>query len=533
MRLLNYILLIICLIATPIVHAQESPVEKGLKAITPDAIRAQMGFLASDWMEGRESGEKGEYLAGDYIASMLQLYGVKPGGDYLKATEHTYSFVPGKRSYFQNFILLKSLPAGEPSLTLTLRSGDAIRTTTLSNNVDFSVRPVYRSVEINAPVVFAGYGFRNERLKYNDISRTDIKGKFILKISGYPAFAGNRLTPQEINAAAGSLESFARENGAAGIIEFNPHSLVTGRPETRDFMNMSPAERNPAGTRYGARYSLPGKTMPDDFLRITVSSRVAEEILKGSGINIDDYLKKADSNQVYAIPGLTDRSISFKAEAITTQVAVRNVIGIIEGNDPGQKIVIGAHYDHMGMIDGLIWNGADDNASGTVGALTLAKAFSATGTKPEKTIIIALWSSEEKGLLGSRYFVRNPVSPLKNICLNLNLDMISRYISDENRKGVDMIYTASFPHFRNITEENLKRYGIDLVVNYFPSDDPPGGSDHRSFVEAGIPVMRFKPGHREEYHTPADEVSTVDWDIMEQIIRISFANMWELANGEW
>ncbi len=96
-----------------------------------------------------------------------------------------------------------------------------------------------------------------------------------------------------------------------------------------------------------------------------------------------------------------------------------------------------------------------------------------------------------------------------------------------------MIYNNTFPAFKTMTERNLKEYGIDLDIEYQPSANPPGGSDHRSFVDAGIPIMRFKPGHREEYHTPYDEVSTVDWDIMKKIVRIGFANIWELANSEW
>ena len=96
-----------------------------------------------------------------------------------------------------------------------------------------------------------------------------------------------------------------------------------------------------------------------------------------------------------------------------------------------------------------------------------------------------------------------------------------------------MTYNSEYPHFKDITEVNLKKYGIDLDINYQPSDDPPGGSDHRSFVEAGVPILRFKPGHREEYHTPYDETETLDWDIMEKIIRISFADIWELANSTW
>jgi Zn-dependent M28 family amino/carboxypeptidase len=227
------------------------------------------------------------------------------------------------------------------------------------------------------------------------------------------------------------------------------------------------------------------------------------------------------------------KTISLKNEVLISQVPVRNVIGIVEGEISDEIIVVGAHYDHMGISNGYIWNGADDNGSGTVGVLTLAKALMATGVKPKKTIIFALWTAEEKGLLGSRYYVRNTSFPVKNISLNINFDMIGRYISDKNRNGVVMTYNSSHNYFRKITEDNLKKYDIDLKVDFQPSDDPPGGTDHRSFVEVGVPIMRFKPGHREEYHTPYDEVSTIDWDIMEKIIRISFANLWVLANASW
>jgi len=305
------------------ISAQVEPIEKGMKAINENVIKAQMGFLASDWTEGREVGERGEFLAGDYIASMLQLFGVKPFGD--------------EGSYFQNFVLLK--------------------------------------------------------------------------------------------------------------------------------------------------------------------------ITEGNGN---------------------------KTGASTTQIPVRNVLGIIEGKNPEQYIVLGAHYDHFGMKDGYIWNGADDNASGTVGIMTIAKAIAETGEKPDKSIIFALWTAEEVGLLGSSHYLDNLSYPLSRIKLNLNLDMISRYVADDKPKSVTMTYTDTHhPMFKDITAANLSKYGIDLEVDYQPSDNPPGDSDHKSFIAKGIPVIRFKPGHREEFHTPLDKLSTINWDIMEKIIKISFANIWNLANSEW
>ncbi len=502
---------------------QESPVDRGLAAISENVIRAQLGFLASDWTEGREAGERGEFIAGDYIASMLQLYGVRPGGDMLRT---------GK-SYFQNFTLLKTLPGDIHELKLISHSGNEIRTTDLSYNVDFVFRPYSRSVEVEAPVVFAGYGFVSNKLKVNDLEKLDLKGKYVLKISGAPAYAIKSLSSDELTAASAESEKYIREKGAAGIIDFDPGSPVAGNPVLRDFMDMSPSEGRPGTGRPRARYSIPGNTFPGELIRITISVKAANEILRETGIMIEDFVKKADAGPFLLMPPLTGTTIIFKTNVITSQVAVRNIIGIVEGTDPDQVIVVGAHYDHMGIGNGYIWNGADDNGSGTVGVMTLAKAVMASGRKPEKSIIFALWTAEEEGLLGSRYYVMNLPYPVKNLKLNMNFDMISRYLSEENQKGVVMTYTKSFPGFKVMTENNLKKYSIDLTVDYQPSDDPPGGTDHRSFVAAGVPIMRFKPGHREEYHTPGDELSTIDWDIMAKIIRISFANLWELSNSSW
>jgi hypothetical protein len=515
------------------IYGQETPAEKGFKAISADVIKAQTGFLASDWTEGREAGERGEYLAGDYIASLLQLYGVSPGGDYPRARGFLSTPPVTQRTFFQNFTLLKTLPGEEQVLKVTLTDGAAVRTISFEKNIDFTIRTMGQSIEIEAPVVFTGYGFKNDRLKYNDFTNLEIKGKFILKISGVPGFARDRLTPEELSASSRDTENMLKNIGIAGIIEFNPASNTVGFQPVPDFLNMSPAEGKQRPGKPYVNYSIPGEKNPENFIRIIVSAKTANEILKGSGIVIDDYIKKAKTGKPESDSAIPLKTIFVKSDIITTAVPVRNVIGMIEGNDPNQVIVLGAHYDHEGMSEGYVWNGADDNASGTVGVLTIAKAIMATDKKPEKTIIFALWTAEEKGLLGSRYYVDNPGFPLDNLRLNVNFDMISRYVSEDEPNKVTMTYTSTYPGFKELTEGNLSKYGIGLDVVYEPADDPPGGSDHRSFVAVRVPVMRFKPGHREEYHTPDDEISTLDWDIMEKIIRISFANVWELANSNW
>jgi hypothetical protein len=507
---------------------------KGLNSINQSVLKAQLSFLASDWTEGRQTGEKGEYLSADYIASLLQLCGVKPGGDYYRPSGLPKSTGGNGRTYFQNFTLLKTIPGEEQILKIKSVEGITEKTTSLTFNVDYIHRQFNQGVEIEAPVVFIGYGFKNDKINYNDFNNIDIKGKFVLKITGTPGFARDKLSPSELSAATREMESIVRNMGAVGIIEFNPNATTVGNPQKQDFMNLSPSEGNPRTGRPGAAFSIPGKINPDNLIRITASVKTANELLKGTGIVLDDYIKTTGSGLPGILPSLTGKTIYLKSSVITTSVMVRNVIGIIEGNNPDQVIVLGAHYDHMGIGNGFIWNGADDNASGTVGVMTVARAIMETGKKPEKTIIIALWTAEEEGLLGSHYYVENLTYPLKNLRLYVNYDMISRYISDDKRNGVIMTYTGSYPQFKKITEDNLKKYSINLVVDYQPSEKPIGPSDEGSFVVADVPIIRFKTAHREEYHTPADEIYTVDWDIMEKIVKISFSNVWTLANSlDW
>jgi hypothetical protein len=533
MKRKTFLIITFSFVVISLSYSQITPLDKGMKVITPEILKAQLGFLASDWTEGRMIGEKGESLSADYIASMLLLYGVKPAGDQLRIINTAGNNAKSERTFFQNFTLLKTQPVDEQIFKVRSADGKMTRSTDFTFNVDFTVRPSDPGFEIDAPVVFVGYGLRNEKLKINDFEKLDVKGKFILRLSGIPGFLRKSLTPAEIEKIVPENETVLKSMGVIGIIDFNPVTNVVGSAEKQDFLNISTSEGTPRTGKPSASYSIPGNRSSDNLIRLTVSAKAANEILKGTGIVLDDYLTKANQNESAVIPQINDKSVYLKTTVKTSQVAVKNIIGVIEGTNPDQVIVLGAHYDHMGMGNGFIWNGADDNGSGTVAVMTIAKAIIETGIKPEKTIIIALWTAEEEGLLGSKYWVQNPTVPLNNVKLNVNFDMISRYISENEPKKVTMTYTISNPGFRDITASNLKKYGIDISMDYQPSDNPPGGTDHRSFVAVGIPVLRFKPGHREEYHTPNDELSTIDWDIMEKIVKISFADVWELANTGW
>jgi hypothetical protein len=528
-------LLLLPMIASAQVRNEDT--RKGLDAITENVLRAQLTFLASDWMEGRETGEKGEYMSADYIASMLQFLGVAPGGDLSAGPAGMYAGAAGggragqrERSYFQNFQLVKAMSGDLQSMSVVTTTSGGSKTTHFTYNVDYTLRNTAAGFEIDAPVVFVGYGIRTD--KQNDFAKKDVRGKVILRISGIPASL--RTAGVNINEINASKDIAARELGAVAVLEVNPGTIVLNSGiEQKDFFIMSPSEGRPRTGRPSASFSIPQPVIQTQLPRITVSARLANEILEATGFTIEQYAAGFGTRQTAQIPEVTGKRINMISTVNASLVNVRNVIGVIEGVNRDEFIVVGAHYDHMGIGNGYIWNGADDNASGTVGVMTLAKAVMATGAKPQKTIVFALWTAEERGLLGSRYWVDNPTVPLENIKMHINFDMISRYITDDQPNAVTMTYTASHPLFREITEKNMALHNIRLEPDYQPSDNPPGGSDHRSFVAKGIPIMRFKPGHREEYHTPADEISTIDWDIMEKIIKISFANLWDLANTNW
>lgn len=521
--------LILVLLVTLPLSAQNGPKEKGLKAITKDALQAQVGFLASDWTEGRETGEKGEFMAADYIASMLQLFGAKPAGDVIMSYNRQTRTPVMEQSWFQSFTLMKTAAGDRQEFAVTVGNGSGKRSIEFTYQTDFSVNPSYPGGTMEAEIVFAGYGYQNDESGYNDFKKLDVNGKFILRLAGLPkSVAGSGgvqayIIDREKNRIAASL-------GAVGIIEVNPY----GNPEMqwavkRDFMNMAPAEGRSSRPRI--RYSIPGDHIGGSVSSVTVSARVANAILEGSGYTLADLASGTVTPSAVKLKGAPAAILTTSVN--TELIKVQNVLGVIPGKKSDEVIVVGAHYDHLGIHDGYIYNGADDNASGTVGIMTLARALTASGETPEKTIIFALWTGEEKGLLGSRYYTANPTVPLENIKMHINFDMISRFISDDTPNAVTMAYSDSHPIFTEINDKNVAAYNLQLDTEYLTQSTTSAATDHRSFLDKGIPCMRFKPGHREEYHSPADETETLDWEIMEKIVKATWLNMWDLANSNW
>ena len=227
-----------------------------------------------------------------------------------------------------------------------------------------------------------------------------------------------------------------------------------------------------------------------------------------------------------------DSIVKLKQE-VHQKLSMRNVLGMIPGKNTKEYVIVGAHFDHLGIdpaLDGdQIYNGADDNASGVSAVLQIARAFLASGQQPERNVIFAFWDGEEKGLLGSKYFVQT-CPFLSQIKGYLNFDMIGRNNKPQQPKQVVYFYTAVHPVFGDWLKEDIRKYGLQLEPDYRAWENPIGGSDNGSFAKVGIPIIWYHTDGHPDYHQPSDHADRLNWDKVVEITKASFLNMWKMAN---
>ena len=239
-----------------------------------------------------------------------------------------------------------------------------------------------------------------------------------------------------------------------------------------------------------------------------------------------------------------DCDVNFVKKLFSNKKKIKgsNVLGYIEGTDlKDELIIITAHYDHLGKHDSLIFNGADDDGSGTVAALEIAEAFmlaKKAGNGPRRSVLIMPVSGEEKGLLGSKYYTDNPIYPLENTVANLNIDMIGRL--DDWHDTANYVYLIGADRLsqelHDISEQvNKEHIGLNLDYKFNEEDDPNRyyyRSDHYNFAKNNIPVIFYFNGVHEDYHKATDTVEKIDFKKTETITRLVFLTAWELANRE-
>lgn len=210
-----------------------------------------------------------------------------------------------------------------------------------------------------------------------------------------------------------------------------------------------------------------------------------------------------------------DSIIKYKKEKAHRMLEMRNVLGFIEGENKNEYVVIGAHFDHLGidetLVNDKIYNGADDNASGVSAVLQIARAFIKSGVKPKRSIIFAFWDGEELGLLGSEFFLLN-FPELSQIKGYLNFDMIGRNSDESKPKQVTYFYTESHPAFGQWLKEDIQKYDIELSPDYVAWEKPVSGSDNASFARRGIPILWYHTGGNPDYHQPSDHTDKINWN---------------------
>ena len=548
MKKLLFAIMVLSLISGSYLKGQVTPKDKGLQAITLDVIKGQLEFLASDWMEGRETGKKGFYLASDYVKSMFQVSGVAPAGDPAMGMGGGFRMARNagggrpaapSKSYFQNFTLIEPVPGGSASLSIS-KNG---RQFTFVDSIDFMVGTGAMSTKFEAPVVFVGYGLVDKTNGIDDFAGVDVKGKVVLRLTGFPGWNDNTSaiykklvgdTPRAQFEITRKKNDALTSLGVAGVIDI---SLNT--PDIAKRWGVYKFDNNPAPAentrRTLPRLRLDSKEIISNPVSITVTEKIINLLLKDSGIDLPKYEKDAAAGNLKFKPVvLPGTSAGLSVEVKSRRINVRNVVAMIEGENPNEYVCVGGHMDHMGMAYGNIWNGADDNASGTVAVMTIAKAFAASGVKPKRTIIFCAWTGEEEGLFGSGYFNMYPVlGKITDYKFYMNFDMIARDIATDTAKNMAGItYTKAYPKLEEITKSAKDQYKLNLNLNIRSADAPSGGSDYTAFSENKIPVIAWMAAMHPEYHTPSDQINLVNWSKMLDIIKLGYLQLWEAANGE-
>jgi len=467
----------------------------GLQQDSYANIKSNLEFLASDELEGREATRRGERIAGEFIATRLQQYGVKPFGD--------------NGTYFQSFNL--ELFQYSQDSKIYLRSDDG-QTDTLAFGSGFVPRYELDSTAAVAKtdLVYMRYGIEAPELDYNDYKDVDVSGKTIVVLGDVPFYEQDTTA---FNKYAGSRDrrDMAADKGVTSVVYIlSPKWL---RFFTRLGMRMS-------GESFNYPYDRESKPAV-----VYVDSTSVKKLFSKTDMTYDQVFEWLKGDPLPAGHDLgfdMDFDISFSAKL----AEARNVIGIVEGNDPDvadQYVSVGAHYDHVGMreIPGsppIVYNGADDNASGTTAIMEAARIMAATKSN-KRPVVFMFFSAEEKGLLGARYLAEN-WEHTDNVIVNINMDMVGR----EHPDTMFVIGSGKLSsEFYDIVEEANKA-SVNFAFDYTLDDEGHPEriyyrSDHWQFAKRGIPVVFLTDYHDEDYHRPTDDADKIKY---EKVVKTSY-----------
>ncbi|TKJ31947.1 hypothetical protein CEE39_06670 [bacterium (candidate division B38) B3_B38] len=492
--------------------AEEPALKEALSEISSRDLHAHIGFLASDELQGRGTPSLSLDTAARYLQAEFEKYSLTPGGE------------DGK---FQQPYTIDAYPLTEDNFTVSLSIRDKEKKLSRNEIIPLFAGLAGTSIEAKGSIVFAGYGITAPEREWDDYQDLDVRGKVVLVIEGAPwevdlniPFGYDVLLGKWVNAS---------QHRAAGFIYATP-LFGKEEPQSVSFVRSLVGESVPSrkSLEPQIRWCVPG---------IAISFEVANELVETANQgSLSSLMEKTNKeNKPLCFP-LEQCQLSLKLEAEPKEATAYNVIGILKGSDPKlaeEYIAITAHYDHLGVrqpVNGdSIYNGADDDASGTAGVLELAQAFSSLPeeARPRRSILFLLVSGEELGLYGSAHYAENPTIPMSQIKANINLDMIGRCPEE----GVEVIAPGS-----DWLAEMVKKSAQSLELETLPERHPEWRliyySDQFSFVYHNIPAVFCFTGDHPDYHQPSDEIEKLNFSAMEKIVRAVFLAGWKLANQD-
>lgn len=459
--------------------------------ISPDSIRQYLYFLASDSLEGRETGKKGQKLAANYLASKYYSWQLSNTG----TNKHKDAITVPPESFFQDH-------------TINLRNNKGRNLSVNATNFLYGKDFIYAPPKNDTTI------FLNNLLFIGSSNNSNIKNVILSdRYSGKNFLIYDRENQTEnffplISSLPGNEKSvFIITNGEKIKKYFSEGFSPELKPSFHLFFiteelakNLFPPDKFVKTNRKVARRSRP--VVKELECELSVGITANDEKLRG-----------------------------------------QNIVAMIPGSEiKNETIVISSHYDHLGIIDSSIYYGADDNGSGTSAVLEIARVFKQAqkeGNGPRRNILFLNVSGEEKGLLGSSWFVANPAIPLKDIVANLNIDMIGRTDSIHDSTNVcNYIYVIGSDRLstqlHSINEDQNKKHPmLVLDYKYNAADDPNNfykRSDHYNFAKNGIPVIFYFDGIHADYHMPSDIPEKIDYNLLSDRAKLIFLTAWELAN---
>ena len=547
----------------------------GASTITSAELKTWLTAVASDEFEGRATFTEGLGLAASYIASELRAMGVKPGGD--------------KGSYFQRVAVLGVKSTSRHSVTVTVNGQS--KTFKDGAGIVFPKNSGGKQTLSADQIEFVGYGASLPMIKHDDYSGKTVAGKVIVYLGPRGPKIEDPKTAMDARRLLGGRARYATDvmKAVASIGPFvaNPFGPPAApSPAPTPAPSASPAA-SPGGPRPGGGGGGFGpQPLPSpDFTTVqrldsmippavTAQDEFFEFLFSGSDVKYADLKAKAAAQEPLPAVSLKGASITINVDAdyevVRTQFT-RNVVGIIEGSDPKLKdtyVAFGAHYDHNGYAEGelveapvtetnpsgkrrlgapggttptamddRIWNGADDDGSGTVTLLSLAKAY-ATAPKTKRSLVFVWHTGEERGLWGSRYYADYPTVPVDKIVAQLNMDMVGRNNLDDPKEA-DIVYLVGSDRIstelHNISEDANAASKTPMKISYVMNDPADieqvyYRSDHYSYAAKGVPIIFYTTGLHKDYHRNTDSVEKIEFDKMARISRLMYETGRRVAN---